>query len=83
VSAQKSRWDVFALFSGDRGREVAILQPLEAFFDESGTHRGSRILSVGACLGSHEQWQNFLKCWTVANFHSKERRYERLKPKNV
>ena len=70
---------LLAFLSGDGRREVAVVQPLDAFLDESGTHAGAAILSVGACVGTHKQWRNFLKLWKEPHFHSKEQ-FRPLKP---
>jgi hypothetical protein len=71
---------LLALLSGDGRRDVVVVQLLEAFVDESGTHHGAPILSVGVCVGSHKQWRNFLALWRVADFHAKERSSDSLKP---
>jgi hypothetical protein len=54
---------------------------IEAFLDESGTHRGSPILAVGACVGTHDQWAIFLESWNNLEFHAKNPIYDQLKPK--
>ncbi len=45
---------------------------IEAFVDESGTHRGSPILSVGLFGGTHDNWKIFLDKWGDRYFHAKE-----------
>ena len=71
---------LLAFLSGDGRREVAVVQPLDAFLDESGTHSGAAILSVGACVGTHKQWRSFLKLWKEPHFHSREQSSGPLKP---
>jgi hypothetical protein len=47
----------------------AVLRPggvavmLQACFDESGTHGGSRVLSVAGYVGEKEQWERFADEW--------------------
>ena len=53
---------------------------MEAFVDESGTHKGSSILTVGAVLGSHQQWRRFLSYWGERPFHAKDPKCGPLKP---
>jgi Protein of unknown function (DUF3800) len=53
---------------------------LEAYFDESGTHAGSRTLSVGAFVADQDKWIAFSRQWkaTLAEagiecFHARSR----------
>jgi hypothetical protein len=54
---------------------------LEAFVDESGTHAGATVLSVGACVAKHNQWARFLEKWGTPSFHAKDPYSDSLKPK--
>ena len=38
---------------------------LGAFFDDSGTHAGSPVLTVGGLLGTEDQWDQFAAAWTA------------------
>lgn len=60
-----------ALFSGDGKRIVVVM---EAFMDESGTHKGSPTVSVAAVVGAHWQWRRFLSFWDDRYFHAKDPR---------
>jgi len=64
------------LFSCDGKRIVVVM---EAFVDESGTHRGAPIISVAAWAGAHWQWQKFLSHWDDKHFHAKEPKCAPLK----
>jgi hypothetical protein len=52
---------------------------MEAFIDESGTHRGSPRVSVAAVVGSHWQWRRFLSYWGARYFHAKDPKCSPLK----
>jgi hypothetical protein len=52
---------------------------LEAFVDESGTHKGSSVLTVAAMAGAHWQWNKFLSYWDTRYFHAKEPKCASLK----
>ena len=45
---------------------------MEAFMDESGTHKGSPTVSIAAIVGAHWQWRRFLSYWGDRYFHAKE-----------
>jgi hypothetical protein len=67
---------LLSLFSGDGRRCVVVLQ---AFFDESGTHKGASRLSVAACFADHAAWSGFQLKWRkfmsdnrVSRFHAKD-----------
>lgn len=52
---------------------------IEAYFDESGTHRGSPILCVAASFARHLTWASFERKWSkilrdnnTQRFHSKD-----------
>jgi hypothetical protein len=58
---------------------------LHAFFDESGTHKGAKILCVAACFADHVAWDGFKREWRrvlndagVSRYHAKERECESL-----
>lgn len=53
---------------------------MEAYIDESGTHKGSPRTSVAAVLGVHWQWRRFLSRWGTVPFHAKEPKCAPLKP---
>jgi hypothetical protein len=65
------------LLTGD-GKRIVIV--LEAFLDESGTHRNAPVLSVAGYAGSHDQWKTFLSIWGNRKFHAKEPTSRKLKP---
>jgi hypothetical protein len=67
---------LLALFSGDGKRLVVVM---EAFVDESGTHRGSPIVSVAAWAGAQWQWKKFLSHWGHKSFHARKPQYAPLK----
>jgi hypothetical protein len=60
---------LLALFSGDEKRVVVVM---EAFVDESGTHKGAPTISVAAWVGGHWQWKKFLSYWDSKQFHAKD-----------
>src|SRR5271155_1200201 len=68
--------DLLALFSGD-GKRVVVA--MEAFIDESGTHKGAPIVSVAAWVGLHYQWKKFLSHWDDKYFHAKESKCDPLR----
>lgn len=68
--------ELLALFSGDGKRIVVVI---EAFLDESGTHKESPIVCVGAWLGEHWQWKKFLSHWDQKPFHAKDPKCKALK----
>jgi hypothetical protein len=41
-----------------------LLVELASYIDESGTHNGSRILTIGGYLGQIEQWLEFRREWS-------------------
>lgn len=53
---------------------------IEAYLDESGTHKGSTVLSVAGYFGSHRQWCLYLNKWPYRDFHASQGRYDNLKP---
>src|SRR6266571_9019101 len=67
---------LLALFSGDGKRLVVVM---EAFVNESGTHKGSPAVSVAAWAGAHWQWKKFLSHWGHKSFHARESKYAPLK----
>lgn len=77
VETQTISSGLLSLFSGDGKRLVVVI---EAFIDESGTHKGSPLVAVGAVIGAHWQWRKFLSMWDDKPFHAKERKYDPLKP---
>jgi hypothetical protein len=78
VEAQKEVSEsILQLLSQDGRRWVVVL---EAFIDESGTHKGSAILNVAAMAGAHWQWKKFLSYWDNKPFHARESKYKALKP---
>jgi hypothetical protein len=68
---------LLAHFSGDGARTVAVI---EVYLDESGTHRGAGVLTVGGFYGNHSQWAAFLKEWPHSEFNACESKYDGLKP---
>src|SRR5271163_2358873 len=76
VETETASSELLALFSGDEERLVVIM---EAFIDESGTHKGAPTVSVGATLGAHWQWKKFLSHWGDKPFHAKDPRCTALK----
>jgi hypothetical protein len=40
-----------------------LLLMLRAFFDDSGSHASSEIVTIGGLVGTPEQWTNFDKKW--------------------
>lgn len=38
---------------------------LQAYFDDSGTHEGSKIMAIGGCVAREEQWTLFNNDWTA------------------
>lgn len=42
---------------------------LGAFFDDSGTHDGAPVLTVGGLLGTDAQWNRFAAAWTALLAH--------------
>jgi len=60
-----------------RLRRAAVV--MQAFIDESGTHRGAARVSVAAVLGANWQWKKFLSHWGNKKFHAKEPRCIPLK----
>jgi len=77
VSAESVSSELLALFSGDGKRVVVVV---EAFMDESGTHKGAPLVAVGAVIGAHWQWRKFLSMWDDKPFHAKEPKCDPLKP---
>jgi hypothetical protein len=67
---------LLALFSGDGKRAVVVM---EAFIDESGTHKGAPTISVAAWVGAHWQWKKFLSYWDDKYFHAKDPKCAPLK----
>jgi hypothetical protein len=53
---------------------------LEAYLDESGTHKGSPILAVAGYFGTHDQWNVFLDKWKCQEFHACDPRFDGFKP---
>lgn len=60
---------------------------IDAYIDESGTHGGSRLLSVAACATGREHWESFGDLWSRqlrdANcdyFHAKDPKCNALRP---
>jgi hypothetical protein len=50
---------------------------LEAFIDESGTHKGAPSLSVAGWVAHHGYWKRFLSRWgEKRQFHAKDPRYD-------
>jgi hypothetical protein len=39
-------------------RKPKILAVLIAYIDESGTHQGSKLLTIGSCVGLVEEWKS-------------------------
>jgi hypothetical protein len=64
----------------ERGhRLLMIVQPRNAFFDESGTHDGSEIISVGGLIATYDgwsrwelEWQRILASRGIEVFHFSE-----------
>lgn len=52
---------------------------MEAFIDESGTHKGSLTVSVAAVVGTRWQWRRFLSYWGDRYFHAKDPKCAPLK----
>lgn len=69
--------DLLRLLSGDGKRCVAVI---EAFIDESGTHKTSPVVCVAAYAGIHDEWIAFLREWGDREFHAKETVSKALKP---
>jgi hypothetical protein len=59
--------------------EWEIVVEMQAFMDESGTHKGAPIISVGAWVGAQWQWKKFLSHWGERHFHAKESKCAPLK----
>jgi hypothetical protein len=55
------------------------LSVIEAFIDESGTHKEAARVSVAAVIGAPSQWQQFFSHWGDKHFHAKENKYSPLK----
>jgi len=75
--------ELTALFSGSGRRWITVV---EAYFDESGTHRGASLVCVACYAGDRERWNIFEKEWHqrlvsagVDCFHAKERRSDALR----
>ena len=67
---------LLAVFSGDGKRIVVVM---EAFIDESGTHKGLPTVSVAAVVGARWQWRRFLSYWGDRYFHAKDPKCAPLK----
>jgi hypothetical protein len=67
---------LLSLFCGDGKRYLVVM---EAFLDESGTHKGAPILGVGSWVGAHWQWKKFISHWGDKPFHAKDAKCEPLK----
>lgn len=52
---------------------------LEAFLDESGTHKGSHIVAVAGWVAHHGYWKKFLSQWGDRPFHAKDSKCDPLK----
>lgn len=52
---------------------------LEAFIDESGTHKGSPITAVAGWVAQHIYWKKFLSQWGEKPFHAKDSKCDPLK----
>jgi hypothetical protein len=52
---------------------------MEAFLDESGTHKGASVVTVSGWVGAHWQWKKFLSHWDSKPFHAKDPKCEPLK----
>jgi len=66
------------------GEKVIVM--LEAYLDESGTHKGSPIVVVAGWLGDRKVWKSFIKEWNshlraagISHFHAKDPKCESLK----
>lgn len=67
---------LLSFFSGDGRRWVVVL---EAYFDESGTHRGAGMVCVAASFAPQVYWSRFERDWSrllkehgVSRFHAKD-----------
>jgi|GEM_PF-689683 len=49
--------------SGSGRRLVAVLKTCEAYLDESGTHKVSKVLCVAGYVGNRREWYKFEKEW--------------------
>lgn len=70
--------------SGGGQRGIALI---EAYLDESGAHRGSKILCVAGYAGIRSEWDAFEKEWRnqlaqfgISYFHAKSPKCDILKP---
>ena len=69
--------------SNDGKRAIAMLQ---AYLDESGTHKGSSLVVVAGWVGDGKAWKSFIRRWNICLndvgvkcFHAKNKSHERLK----
>ena len=61
---------------------------IEAYFDESGTHAGAKVLCVACYIGDRERWSFFEKEWSsilhqypnIPYFHAKDPKCDVLRP---
>jgi hypothetical protein len=72
------------LLSNDGNSELVMLQ---AYLDESGTHKGASLVVVAGWVGQRDAWKAFIKEWSVqlkkagiSYFHAKDPKCESLKP---
>lgn len=52
----------FALPTGER---EGIFVMLRAYFDDSGTHRDSKVVLMGGLIGTVQQWEGFERQWAA------------------
>jgi len=63
--------------SGSNKRDIGVI---EAYFDESGTHKGAKVLCVAGYIGDRKKWSLVLKKFNIAYFHAKDPRCNPLRP---
>lgn len=76
--------DLFAVFSGDGRRCVAVI---EAYIDESAkTLLGRSLWAVSAFIGTHDQWSRFDEIWRpvldaagIPYYHGKDSKCDKLR----
>lgn len=76
--------ELIDFLSGNGRRYIAVIY---AYLDESGTHKGSKILCVAGYAGNQSEWELFEKEWRlrlvdfgISCFHAKDPNCDPLRP---